>query len=57
MSAKFNLFRRQYRRGKVDKDDLQEAVDKGLITENQKEEIINSVSEQQDIEAHQIQRT
>ena len=46
MGARFNLFRRQYRRGKVDKDDLQEAVDKGLITENQKEEIIDSVSEQ-----------
>ena len=46
MGATFNLFRRQYRRGKIDENDLQEAVDKGLITEGEKQEIIDSVNEQ-----------
>jgi len=39
MGAIFNLFRRQYRRGKIDENDLQEAVNKGLITEDEKSEI------------------
>ena len=39
MSARFNLFRRQYRRGKVNEDDLQEAVNKELISEQEKDEI------------------
>jgi len=39
MSAVYNLLRRQYRRGKIDENDLQEAVNRGLITEDEKSEI------------------
>ena len=39
MSAVYNLLRRQYRRGKIDENDLQEAVNRGLITEDEKAEI------------------
>lgn len=39
MRAIYNLFLRQWKRGKAVELDLQEAVGKGLITEQEKNEI------------------
>lgn len=41
MSAIYNLFLRQWKRERITEDDLQEAVDRGLITEDEKQEIIS----------------
>ena len=40
MSALYNLTLRQWQRGRVDEADLQQLVDRGLLTEQEKELIM-----------------
>lgn len=42
MKAYFNLLKRQWSRGRVDESGLQLAVEKGYITNEQKEDIVET---------------
>lgn len=42
MSAIYNLFLRQWKRKRITKNDLEDAVDRGLITKDEKQEIMSN---------------